>query len=645
MSMGQIGLGADMPVLQKTRFGWVISGSLGRTNVDTSHRFVGLCTESNCISRFWEVEEVPNSRILSKEDQICETNFMSTHKRDHEGRFVVTAALKVSISMLGDSKAIAFKRSFNLERKLEKNPTLKQMYSSFIEEYIQMGHMSKLSDMSLKSGETSYFLPHHAAMKEESTTTKLRVVFDGSCKTSSGISLNDLQLVGPTIQSDLLAILLRFRQHIFVVSADIAKMYRQVLLNPTQRNLQRIIWRFERSKPVEFFELNTITYGTASASFLATRCLAQLADEFSSQYPEACRIIKEDFFVDDLLTGSDSLADLGRYCSEIIKILNSGCFPLRKWVTNSDDIISSLSLQQDESNSVQIGESSKTLGLLWNHKSDILTYGLNLQVNAPVTKRSILSTASQIFDPLGLLSPCTIKIKILLQKLWSENLSWDESIPASLHSEWTHFIKQISALEKVQIIRPIRCKDAVRTELHGFCDASESAYGACIYVRSIDATGRVFINLLCAKSKVAPLRKITLPRLELCGAVVLAKLVSYVKKSLSIQFDNILLWSDSTIVLGWLHRSPNLLKTFVGNRVSEISSLTDINCWYHIRTKQNPADLLTRGIGPADISADALWWGRPHIFTQSLSRCQINQLNLIQIYINSNYQRLRWLLL
>ncbi|XP_072400935.1 uncharacterized protein [Diabrotica undecimpunctata] len=377
---------------------------------------------------FWELEECDNTKVIhSKEEQGCEDNFISTFNRDNDGRFIVSIPLKESPNSLGESRQIAAKQFYHIERRFNSNPLLQQQYFEFMQEYIDMGHMSKCSPSS--SDKVSYFLPDHPVMKEESSTTKLRVVFNGSSPSSSGVSFNNLQMVGPIIQSDLLSILLRFRQHTYVVSADIAKMYRQVLVNPEQRSLQQILWRFSPEEELSPYQLNTITYGTASASFLATRCLLQLSLESSGTNPKAAQIIRDDFYVDDLLTGSDSATDLAIASAEISDILQRGYFSLRKWVSNCSSIIQGLNASPVESNFLRIGDSTKALGIPWHIDEDVLSYHVNTPVSNSASKRTILSNIAQIFDPLGLLAPCSIKAKIIIQEIWSEHLEWDQSVP------------------------------------------------------------------------------------------------------------------------------------------------------------------------------------------------------------------------
>ncbi|XP_072403079.1 uncharacterized protein [Diabrotica undecimpunctata] len=221
------------------------------------------------LQKFWELENYTEP-VLSEENLICEKHFSSTVKRNDEGRFITNIPLRGSIANIGDSKRQASKRFLNLEKKLHKNDVLKRMYTEFMEEYIQLGHMFKVDD---SQQSFSYYLPHHGVLKDDSLTTKLRMVFDGSFPSFSGLSINDIQISGPTIQDDLFLILLRFRQYAFVVSADITKMYRQVLVDPEQRALQQIFWRSSPSDTLSTYQLNTVTYGTASASFQVIRCL------------------------------------------------------------------------------------------------------------------------------------------------------------------------------------------------------------------------------------------------------------------------------------------------------------------------------------------------------------------------------------
>ncbi|XP_066256304.1 uncharacterized protein [Euwallacea similis] len=557
LCVGQISRGPNSPILQKTRFGWVVSGAMMQAgicstvcNLSVNSRHGGREIEFD-LKKFWEVEE----NFAETKAWSAEEHFQRTHRRSSDGRFVVAIPFKHPVTELGNSKEKALQRFLSLERKLSKDQGMKNVYCKIIGEYLSLGHMSRVLD---EDDSVVYYMPHHPVIKSESCTTKLRVVFDCSMPSST-------------------------------VSADIAKMYRQVLVEPKQRALQRILWRESPSAPVEAFELNTVTYGQASASFLAVRCLHQIAEE--CELDEGVSV-----------------------CSRVSAALSGGGFKLRKWISNEPAILDSVSQGSEDFQVLDFNgdDRAKILGLTWQCSSDILSYKIRLSEGGiKVTKRTILSSISQVFDPLGLLSPSIIVAKILIQKLWLEKLSWDESVPAHLHTAWVKFRSELPSLNKINIYRHIACLDAVRHELHGFSDASEAAYGSAVYVRSVDRNGDIAVRLLCAKSKVSPLKSLTVPRLELCGVLVMARLMSKIRASARLQFDRCVCWSDSSIVLSWLKMSPSSLKIFVSSRVSEIQSLAGEYEWRHVPTKENPADLLSRGVFPKKLVEVSLWWNGP----------------------------------
>ncbi|XP_050301535.1 uncharacterized protein LOC126739769 [Anthonomus grandis grandis] len=619
LCIGQVNLGSNKPILQKTRFGWVISGPIVglSKNPEVFCNFSMNSSQSSVefdLQRFWEVEHDFSSvkRVWSEEESACEAHFKETFQRDIDGRFIVSMPLKGPIDSLGDSWERARHRFLSLERKLQSNADFKRMYQGFMDEYRDLGHMSEvvLEDVN----KFAYYMPHHGVMKKESLTTKLRVVFDCSMQTSTGVSLNDLQMVGPVIQPDLISILLRFREFQFVVSADVAKMYRQVLIAPNQRNLQRILWRDSTSDPIKIYNLNTVTYGQASASYLAVRCISQLADDCEAESPGVSKVIRNSFYVDDYLCSFASVEEAIAMSKAVSAVLETGKFQLRKWMSNDKEILSGMSHDDKEFNVIEFGENenAKTLGLTWSCASDYLTYTIGkYDICNKVSKRTILSSIAQVFDPLGLLSPCVIIVKILIQKLWLEKLSWDEALPSNLHNVWLKFRMELYSINDLKIPRHASCPKALVVELHGFSDASDDAYGGAIYLRTIDSEGTITVRLLCAKSKVSPLKRLTTPRLEICGALVLARLLDKVLRSLNMKINRCVLWTDSTIVIGWLRTSPNMLQTFISSRVSEIQSLTANQEWRHISSKLNPADVLSRGVSPKQILNLDLWWNGP----------------------------------
>lgn len=618
LSIGQITFGRDKPILQKTRFGWIVSGPIPNKPMETTIcKFTQNYDVQHQLAKFWEMEECQNERPFTTEELECEAHFKKHVSRTQDGRFVVTLPLKDSAEMLGESYEHAQKRFNALEKKLEKTPVLKKRYVEFMNEYRDLGHMSKLEGNKIEK--TGYYMPHRGVVREDSLTTKLRVVFDASAPTSNGISFNNLQMTGPTIQNELFAILLRFRQYQYVIAGDIAKMYRQILVTPKQRNLQRILWREDTSSPIETFQLNTVTYGTTAAPFLAIRCLWQLAEDNKYEHPTLAEIIKSDFYVDDLLTGADDLEEAAVITKGVLDILKQGQFDLRKFYSNNNQALKYVTETHSSATILKFGENenTKTLGLTWCPVKDNLMYSISdVRKEKKITKRIILSTIAQIFDPLGLLGPCTVNAKIIMQQLWLEKLTWDESLPAHIHAAWSQFRDELPLLNHLKINRLVLCQNAKRIELHGFSDASEKAYGGCVYLRSIGEDGNAHVHLLCSKSKVAPLKTVTVPRLELSGALILARLAKKVASALRVTLTECTLWCDSTIVLAWLKISPNRLKPFVSNRVAEIQELTAQHTWRHVPSVENPADLLSRGLMPGCIDNANLWWNGPEFLKE-----------------------------
>ncbi|KAL0883544.1 hypothetical protein ABMA27_015698 [Loxostege sticticalis] len=610
LGSGRIALGSQRPVLQETQLGWIVAGPTPASCHDKGNSKIH-CHFSKEISqqlnKFWELEEVPPN-IEHNTKNYCEKLFTDTTRRENDGRFCVQIPLKESTDCLGDSYSIAEKRFLQLERKLKNNSNLKQQYHDFIHEYERLGHMTEIPRPLF-----GCYLPHHGVVREASETTKLRVVFDASSKTTSGVSFNDIQHVGPVVQDDLFSILLRYRQHSFVVSADVEKMYRQILVDDKQRHLQLILWRDEPTDTIKIFQLNTVTYGTASAPFLSTRCLLQLSKECEDTH--ISQLIREDFYVDDFLSGAETENELQSIIHSVTSTLDSACLPLRKWRTNLPCIFQ---YESDTSQPKNFDSSSQSsvLGLKWNPPEDVLQFSVDMDLNQPITKRTILSNSAKLFDPLGLLSPCTIIPKITLQKLWLSKLDWDDSVDAVLEKEWKAFATNLSSISDFKIPRCTLIREAVEIELHAFSDASQVAYASAIYLKSIDGAGNVLVRILCAKTKVAPVKTTTIPRLELCGALLSARLTAKVLKALRCRVGSVFYWTDSTVVLGWLKSYSCDLKPFVSNRVGEIQELCQSGIWRHVPGDKNPADLASRGVNPKSIQAASLWWEGPSFLTE-----------------------------
>ncbi|GBM91531.1 hypothetical protein AVEN_83462-1 [Araneus ventricosus] len=302
-------------------------------------------------------------------------------------------------------------------------------------------------------------------------------------------------------------------------------------------------------------------------------------------------------YMDDLLTGAADIYSAKKLKEQLIALFRAGGMQLHKWSSNCKELLA-ISEVSDGDDSLTIPDETKALGLLWRPQKGSLAFLVSACESCKITKRSVLSTIARISDPLGPILPVVTKAKLVMQELWRLKLDCNDSSPIQLESHWKRFVTFSSTINTLNIPRYILLDYALKMELHGFADASETAYGAAIYVRCLSNSEEISTNLLCSKSRIAPLKSVTIPRLELCAAVLLAKLAQKTITSMKIPFHSTVLWTDSTIVLAWIQKDPMVLKPFVRNRVSAIQNLTEISAWKHVPSKENPADIISRGIDP-----------------------------------------------
>ncbi|XP_018368770.1 PREDICTED: uncharacterized protein LOC108764843, partial [Trachymyrmex cornetzi] len=310
----------------------------------------------------------------------------------------------------------------------------------------------------------------------------------------------------------------------------------------------------------------------------------------------ASKVIKEHLYVDDLISGANTIDEARAIRDEVIALLAQGGFAIRQWASNEKHVIGDLAPSALHAGLTFDGDHSlKTLGVMWCARDDEIRYSVrSVEITKQLTKRRILSEIAKIYDPLGLLGPVVFYAKKLMQDVWRCQLDWDESVPQSVHTAWLEFVQQLETIDQISFNRKLFNEDCGDIQFHGFCDASGSGYGACIYVRSTGKS-RNTVRLLCAKSRVAPLKELTIPRLELCGALLLARLYREVDGILNIGTSRMSFWCDSTVVLHWLKTPPHLLNIFVANRVAEIQESTNLTKWRHVRSQDNPADAISRG--------------------------------------------------
>lgn len=607
----------NLPTAIETVFGFVLMGNVENNispQINSFFTSVECQTLDDTLKTFWEIEEVPHKKFISAEDELCENIFIKTHTRTNTGRYMVNLPFKHSEPFFEGSREIALRRFFSIERRLLSNPQLRKDYSAFIHDYIENNHCELILDETLQDCNT-FYIPHHPVFNPHSTTTKLRVVFDGSAKCYNNISLNDTLLSGPKLQQNIVTLLLDFRIHKIVFTADIKQHFRNILVNPIHRDYQRILWRFNPDDPIQEYRLNTVTYGLVSSPYLAIRTLLQLAEDENSNFSSAAQILTTNFYVDDAIFGCSNKIEAHTLKTNLIKLLRKGGFELKKWTCNYPELLSDLPEDYLYKNSLCFDSNSDTtkiLGLNWNSNSDCFSYSIDT-INKTCTKRSILSDLARIFDPLGFLTPVTFLAKFIIQHLWALGLGWDDTPPDNILKLWTRLKSELPQLSDLQIQRYIFNNISyISCELHGFSDASEKGTSATVYFRIFE-NNKIFTALICAKSKVAPLKRLSICRLELVASVLLANLMTVVLETYrnKIKFSNIYAWTDSSVVLSWLKSSPHRWKTFVANRVALIQDKIAPSNWHHISTLHNPADAASRGLMPSELLNHTQWWVGP----------------------------------
>lgn len=605
------------PMAIETVFGWIL---MGPVDISATANALSLCLSiseplDETLKRFWEIEELTSVRHLSPDDTIAENIYRTTTTRLSSGRFMVTIPFRTPRPILGESKSLATQRFKALENRLSRNKELYQQYAEFMNDYLTAGHM-ELVPISEKENPRHYYIPHHCVLRPESNTTKLRVVFNASSRTSAGTSLNECMYTGPKLQPDIQVVLLRARLWKYVFTADIKQMYRQILVHPDDRDYQRILWRFSPTAPIDEYRLCTVTYGMSAAPYQALRTIRELATVDGPSWPIAASVLLNDTFVDDVLTGANSLNDALECQYQLIQLCSLAKFELRKWASNCSEVLQTIPEEaRVMSPSVLLNHSEQTgvkvLGLRWDPVADSFSFKALPSIANP-TKRAILSEIARVFDPLGLLSPITFWTKHVMQRLWVAGVAWDDPVPTDIAVAWTRYQSELSFIENISIVRRITHNDSVSLQLHAFSDSSEKGYAAAVYLR-IETLTTVYCHLVTGKSKVAPLKKYTIPRLELCGALLAAKLLHFVRTVFTdrLKINAQHAWTDSTTALAWIRSSPHRWATFVANRCSQIQDLTSPSIWRYIPTQQNPVDCASRGLFPCELIDHPLWWTGP----------------------------------
>lgn len=626
--MQRVSFNGRHAIAQMTSLGWVVYGHMFST---TSARLRG-CHASvdiedaridQMLIKYWNADAIPKTRLWTADEQRAEDIFVATHRRETNGRYTVNIPFACNKKPLGDSARTAKACFFGVERRLHREPSLFIEYKAVFDNYRALHHMVLAPARPIDPALT-YYIPHHA-INVAGGKGKFRVVFNASAPSSTGISLNDQQLVGPRLQDDLVSIFLRFRANRYGMTADIKQMFRQVNIASEHWNFQRVFWRDSPNDELKEYVTTVICWGQTSAGFNAVRAVRQCAIDEQQRFPIGSLMASNDLYFDDMLSGTHSETDLLTAYQQISQLLGAGGFELSKWATNNQAL--AMHIQSELNAEADIPMDAGVLGMRWHPSTDMLRIKLNNEFNITdhqLTKRKAISATAQIFDPTGLVLPVIVIGKILQQDIWRSGIGWDEPLPIQLIEKWHHYQLAIAQLHQIAIPRWLRIGPVDQVELHVFTDASEQAMGAVAYFRVQSIDGTTTTNLITARSKIAPVKRVTIPRLELMAALIGAELAQFVRTTFHMPNVEATFWTDSTIVIHWLRRDPNVCKPFIANRIVAIRDASENGIWRHVQGTDNPADLLTRGIGAEQLANASLWWLGPSWLADSISAWPIS---------------------
>ncbi|XP_028413778.1 uncharacterized protein LOC114536622 [Dendronephthya gigantea] len=512
-------------VARRSPLGWVIFGSsTGQLSNATTTVLHVRYPEPIDLSDFWATEVMG----VKVQPCTCDADKLSQSERQ-EKRLIEESAHKVGNQWmipypwkkdprnLPDNRDQAMKRLDSTERRLLKNPTQAAAYNDKMAEMEKMSFSRKLTEAEVKDHKGPvHYISHHAVLKPESTSTPVRIVFNSSA-TYQGHKLNDYWQKGPDLLNGLFGVILRFRENKVALTADISKMYHRVLIPLDDQHVHRFLWRnLEIDRPPDTYVMNVLTFGDKPAPAMAQIALRKTAEEGERENPRAAQAIKDNSYMDDILDSVATNEEAIELTTAIDGILEKGGFGVKGWQSNGE-----LSQTNDEKDGKEVcvpkgKQDAKVLGLVWNNKDDVLKYKVEVEIcktqQPKLTKRNILSQVARIYDPIGFAAPYLVRAKIGLQEVWREGLDWDDKLPPSDQIKWLSYFREMEQLNEISLERCLCPVVMVEPPtLCVFADASRDAFGTCAYLRSEERNGAVNVRFVAAKSRVAPLKELTIP--------------------------------------------------------------------------------------------------------------------------------------
>ena len=587
------------PFAVKTMFGWSLNGpakTLPPVKQSVISHFVHADSLEEKVNSLWKIENegisdevssmsVNDKKVLQLWDNSC---------RKVDCHYELPIPWKSNVQ-LSNNITVALSRLKSLKMSLAKRG-LASNYDQEMRLLLSKGYAEVVPPDEVNMEGRVWYLPHHAVVSDKKPG-KTRIVFDCAAQ-FKGESLNSNCLRGPDQNNRLVNVMIRFRQHPIAIMADIEGMYHQVLIPVADRNALRYLW-YDDEGHICHFRMTRHLFGGVWCSSSSTYALRRILFDHPDTSPLVADTILRSFYVDDCLRSVVSLEEAETVVFGTKSLLSAGGFNLTKFVTNDLQLLSMIpeSERAKEVKEFSSDCQSKALGVKWDVIRDVLSFGVSARSTDVVTRRHMLAFVASIFDPLGLVSPVVIIGKLLFQQATRLKLPWDSEVPEELKGQWEAWLETLRMVVKFEVprcIKPVGFEDAF-LELHNFSDASQRGYGCCTYLRCVDRSGRISVSLVLSKSKVAPLKQVTIPRLELEAAVLAAKVDNMLRSELDLQLGPSYFWVDSEIVLKYIQNEDRKFHVFVANRIGMIRELTSVGQWHHISGKENPADRVSRG--------------------------------------------------
>ena len=613
-----------------TRFGWAVyglpkgnkEGKQCTTRASANKIVVASIEEEIC--RLFNQDFNENPARERPENSVEDCKFlqkMNKSCKQVDGHYELSLPLRKSDEelKLPNNKPLAEIRLGHLKKRLYRNASLYEDYMQSMKTTIESGFAELVPDESLDRDDGRvWYVPHHGVRHPQKQ--KLRVVFDCAAE-YKGRCINKELLQGPDMTSTLVGVLSRFRENQVAVMADVQNMFCQVKVPENDRDLLRFLWwpDGKLNEPAKEYRMATHVFGATSSPACACFALRKAGEEFAETDSKVANAINRSFYVDDCLQSLPTEEEAIKFVKDLTMACSQGGFHLTKFVSNSRRVLESI---DEHERSKDLGcidldkdvlPTERALGMLWSVEADAFKYAIKMR-DKPLTRRGILSTVSGIYDPLGLVAPAILPGRLVFQDLCRLRLDWDQELPHEQASSWKKWINQITSLEALEVhrcIKPPDCEVLRSLQLHHFSDASQVGYGTVSYLRLEDILGNVSCSLLMAKSRVAPLKQVSIPRLELTAAVVATRVNKMLLRELTLPIDETYYWTDSMTVLRYIRNESARFHTFVANRVSVIREESNPEQWFYVPTKENPADDCSRGVTVERFLSDERWFNGP----------------------------------